>query len=190
VVLKATTPQGATLFEREVHAVAPPGQEGAEDRALFPVPAGRMQLDMSVRAADGSVLDTGAQDVDVPTVRGPGPVLLQAQIVRARTARDFRALSDQPDAAPSPSRTFSRSERLLIRVPAYNPDGADVAVSASLSNIKGGTIRSLDRVPSTGGAAQFDLPLAFLAPGEYGIELKVTSPTGVARQLIRFRLVG
>jgi VWFA-related protein len=189
VVLKASTPQGATLFEREVQAIAPPGQGRAEDRALFSVPAGRMQLDMSVRSADGSVLDTGAQDVDVPTVRGAGPVLLQAQIVRARTARDFRALSDQPEAAPSPSRTFSRSERLLVRVPAYNPDGASVTITAVLSNIKGATIRSLDRVASS-GTAQFDLPLAFLAPGEYGIELKVTSPTGVARQLIRFRLVG
>jgi hypothetical protein len=74
-------------------------------------------------------------------------------------------------------------------VPAYNPDGASVTITAVLSNIKGATIRSLDRVASS-GTAQFDLPLAFLAPGEYGIELKVTSPTGVARQLIRFRLVG
>jgi len=189
VVLKASTPQGTPLFERELHAVAPPGQGGV-DRALFAVPTGRVQLDMSVRGADGSELDTGAQDVDVPAIRGAGPVLLQPQIVRARTVRDFRTLSDQPDAAPSPSRTFSRSERLLIRVPAYNPDGAPVTVSVVVSNMKGATIRSLDQLPSNGGAPQFDLPLAFLAPGEYGIEVKVTSPTGVARQLIRFRLVG
>jgi hypothetical protein len=145
---------------------------------------------MSVRAVDGSVIDTGAQDVDVPATRGAGPVLLQAQIVRARTARDFRTLSGQPDAAPSPSRTFSRSERLLVRAPAYNPDGAAVTVSAVLSNIKGTTIRTLDLIPGDSASPQFDLPLAFLAPGEYGIELKVTSPTGTARQLIRFRLVG
>jgi VWFA-related protein len=190
VLLKASTPQGTTLFEQEVQAIAPPGQSGAEDRALFAVPTGRMQLDLSVRAADGSVIDTGAQDVDVPTFRGAGPVLLQTQIVRARTVRDFRTLSTQPDAAPTPSRTFSRSERLLIRVPAYNPDGSAVTTSAVVSNIKGTAIRTLDQVTSNGGAPQFDLPLAFLAPGEYGIEVKVTSPTGTARQLIRFRLIG
>jgi VWFA-related protein len=189
VTLKASTTQGATLFEREVQAVALPGRGGA-DRALFAVTPGRMQLDMSVRAVDGSVIDTGAQDVDVPATRGAGPVLLQAQIVRARTARDFRTLAGQPDAAPSPSRTFSRSERLLVRAPAYNPDGAAVTVSAVLSNIKGTTIRTLDLIPGDSASPQFDLPLAFLAPGEYGIELKVTSPTGTARQLIRFRLVG
>ena len=95
VVLKVSTVQGASLFEREVHAVAPPGQNGVQDdRALVAVRTGRMQLDLSMRAADGSVLDTGAQDVDVPVIRGAGPVLLQPQIVRARTVRDFRTLAD------------------------------------------------------------------------------------------------
>ena len=56
-----------------------------------------------------------------------------------------------------------------------------MTASVVVSNMKGETIRSLDQVPSNGGAPQFDLPLAFLAPGEYGIEVKVTSPTGVAR---------
>ena len=44
VVLKASTPQGTPLFERELQAVAPPGQGGV-DRALFAVPTGRVQLD-------------------------------------------------------------------------------------------------------------------------------------------------
>ena len=190
VALKVSTVQGASLFDREVRAIAPPGEGVREDRALFAVPAGRMQLDLSIRAADGSVLDTGAQDIDVPVVRGTGPVLLQPQFVRARTVRDFRALSAQPDAPPTPSRTFSRSERLLIRVPAYNPDGAAVTISASISNVKGETIRTLDQVPADAGSPQFDLPLAFLAPGDYGVEVKVTSPTGTARTVIRFRLTG
>ena len=47
--------------------------------------------------------------------------------------------------------------------------------------MKGATIRTLDQVPSNAGTPQFDLPLAFLAPGEYGIEVKVTSPTGTLR---------
>jgi len=66
----------------------------------------------------------------------------------------------------------------------------DVLILANKYREVTGQSLSLDEVPSKGGAPQFDLPLAFLAPGEYGIEVKVTSPTGVARQLIRFRLVG
>ena len=176
--LKARHLRARRSWSVNSQAVGPPGRGGADDRALFAVPTGRMQLDMSVRAADGSVLDTGAQDMEVPAIRGAGPVLLQPQMLRARTVRDFRTLVDQPDAAPSPARTFSRSERLLIRVPAYNPDGASVTASVVVSNMKGETIRSLDQVPLNGGAPQFDLPLAFLAPGEYGIDVKVTSPTG------------
>jgi hypothetical protein len=45
-------------------------------------------------------------------------------------------------------------------------------------------------VPDDGAIPKFDLPLAFLAPGEYGIDVTVTSATGTARQMIRFRLTG
>jgi VWFA-related protein len=192
VMLKVSTPDGQTLLEQEVQAVPPPGEETRGDRVLLPLTPGRVQLDMSIRSIDGAVLDTSALDVQVPAARGEGPVLLQPQIVRARTARDFRLMVETADAPPTPSRTFSRTERLLVRVPAYNPDGAPVTTSAAVSNIRGQTIRKLEPLPPAepGAAPQFDLPLAFLAPGDYGIEVTATSPTGTARQLIRFRLTG
>ncbi len=190
VVLKISTPDGSTLLEHELQAVGQPGPQGLADRSIVAVPAGRMQLDLSVRAGDGSVIDTSAQDIEVPAERGVGPVLLQTQLLRATTARDFRALSSLADAAPSPSRTFRRSERLLIRVPAYNPDGGPVTTAVSVSNRNGVTIRTLARVPPDAATPQFELPLAFLPPGDYGIDVTVTSTTGTARQLIRFRLTG
>jgi VWFA-related protein len=190
VLLKVSTPDGSTLLEHELQAVGRAGQQGLADRSLVGVPAGRMQLDLSVRAGDGTVIDAAAQDIDVPAARGAGPVLLQPQLLRARTARDFRALASLADAAPSPSRTFRRSERLLIRVPAYNPDGGPVTTTVSISNRNGVTIRTLDRQPPATLTPQFDLPLGFLPPGDYGIDVAVTSSTGSARQLIRFRLTG
>jgi VWFA-related protein len=192
VLLKVTTTEGTTLFDRQVSAIAQAGTNAPDDRAMVQVGPGRVQLDFTVRAADGTVIDSGAQDVDVPTVRGVGPILLQPQFVRTRSARDFRTLSAEPAAAPSPSRIFSRSERLLVRVPAYNPDGAPLTTSVAIANQKGQLIRQLDPLPIAAGAVtpQFDLPLAFLAPGEYTIEVKVVSPTGTARQLIRITLIG
>jgi len=121
VDLKVSTSQGTSILEREVTPASDQNAEPSRGRVLVPVPPGRLQLDFSIRSADGAVLDAGAQDVDVPVTRGNGPVLLQPQIVRARTVREFRTLSAAPDTAPTPSRVFSRSERLLIRVPAYNP---------------------------------------------------------------------
>lgn len=192
VLLKVSTPQGDTLFEREIRSIAAAGVAPANDRALFPVGAARMQLDFSIRTADGAVIDTAAQDIDVPIVRGAGPVLLQPQLVRARTVREFEALAAQPAVAPTPARTFSRSERLLIRVPAYNPDATPVTVSVTLTNPRGQAIRQVEPRPVGGNTAtpQFALPLAFLAPGEYSLDVKVASATGTARQLVRFRLIG
>jgi hypothetical protein len=37
---------------------------------------------------------------------------------------------------------------------------------------------------------QFDLPLAWLSPGEYAFELAATNASGTARQLIRFQITG
>jgi len=126
----------------------------------------------------------------VPAPRGTIPIVLQPQFVRTRTAREFRSLSADPTAAPTPARVFSRSERLLIRVPAYNPDGAAVTTTVGVVNLRGQTIRPLDPLPLSGNIPQFDLPLAFLAPGEYSIDVKVTSPTGNTRQLVGFRIIG
>jgi VWFA-related protein len=191
IMLKVSTPQGDTLFESEVGAVAPAGSAAANDRARFPVGAGRMQLDFSIRSADGAVIDTATQDIDVPVLRGTGPVLLQPQLIRARTVREFQALAVQAVVAPTPSRTFSRGERLLIRVPAYNPDGTAVTVSVALTNARGQTIRQVEALPvgADTSTSQFVLPLAFLAPGEYSFDVKVASATGTARQLVRFRLI-
>ena len=44
--------------------------------------------------------------------------------------------------------------------------------------------------PYSGSPANLAIYLAFLAPGEYSIDVKVASATGTARQLVRFRLVG
>ena len=192
-VALTVTMDGTTLYDNDVRQIAPPGTEGAGDRALVEAAtAGRLQLDFAVRAADGTVIDKGAQDIEVPAPRSHGPMLLPPQFVRTTSARDFRLLSTQADAAPTPSRTFRRGERVLVRVPAYNPDGAPVDITVSLLNVKSQLIRPLDRLPlaGTGVPLQFDLPLAFLAPGEYTIDVKVASATGTARQLVKIRLIG
>jgi VWFA-related protein len=190
VLLKVSTPDGNTLFEQPIQAIGLPGEPSSGDRALVPVASGRLQIDLSILAADGTQVESAAQDIEVPAPRGTIPIVLQPQFVRTRTAREFRSLSADPTAAPTPARVFSRSERLLIRVPAYNPDGAAVTTTVGVVNLRGQTIRPLDPLPLSGNIPQFDLPLAFLAPGEYSIDVKVTSPTGNTRQLVGFRIIG
>jgi VWFA-related protein len=192
VTLKVTTPSGRLLFEGDL-LPARAGSTAAshKDSAMFDVPTGRLQFDFTVLAADGSKLDTGAQDFEVPEMRSGPPVILQPQFFRAASAREFREISADPGAAPLPGREFRRTDRLLMRVPTFDPAGGQVQVSAKLINRVGATVSELvSSEGTTTRLAQFDLPLARFAPGEYSVEVAAQSESGTARQLIRFRITG
>jgi hypothetical protein len=162
------------------------------DSAVIDAAQGRLQFDMTILQADGTKLDVGAQDFDVPSVRGATPVILPPQLFRASSAREFRELSANSNAAPLPGREFRRTEWLLLRVPTFDPGGNEVQVSARLINRVGSTVADLVAMPQESGRtlAQFDLSLARFAPGEYSIEVAVQSSGGQARELIRFKITG
>jgi VWFA-related protein len=193
VALKVSTVSGKVLFEGEV-ASAHAGAVGTQrpDSAVFEALPGRLQFDYSVLRADGSKLDTGAQDFDIPEmVKGP-PVILPPQLFRAASAREFREISADAAAAPLPGRDFRRTDHLLVRVPTYDPAGGRVQVSVKLMNRVGTMLVELAPVDASQGVrlSQFDLSLARFAPGEYSLELAAQSESGTARQLIRFRITG
>jgi VWFA-related protein len=193
VVLKVTTPTGTVLFEGEVG----PAHSGnasllRQDSAVFRAMPGRLQFDLTILQADGSRLDAGAQDYEVPNVRGVNPVILPPQLLSAASAREFRDISANANAAPLPGREFRRTERLLLRVPTFEPGGNAVQVSAKLVNRIGVVVADLAAMPDEAGRTltQFDLPLSRFAPGEYSIEVAAKSDAGMARELIRFRITG
>jgi hypothetical protein len=102
-------------------------------------------------------------------------------------------MSQNADAVPVASRTFSRTERLLIRVAAYGAGDTLPPVTAQLLNRRGIPMRQLRVVegPLPEGTVQFDLPLASLAPDEYRVELATANATGPrdeAKELIPFRV--
>jgi hypothetical protein len=153
-----------------------------------------VELDLSVVDVQGKVLDTELRDFDVPDLRSQrrGPMLLFPEVVRTRTLKDFRAASADPDAAPSSLRVFARGDRLLIRVPAYDASGAAVTVSARVLNERGDTMRDIERADSASGdsIAQFALPLSWLVPGQYMLELSGANANGTVRERVAFRVRG
>jgi len=192
VALKVSTPSGRVLFEGEISPVGVTSVASPHAvSAAFDVPVGRLQFDFTVLAADGSKLDTGAQDFDVPEMRSGPPVILAPQLFRAASAREFRELVANPNAAPLPGREFRRTDHVLMRVPTFDPAGKPVHVAAKLINRVGATVIDL---PSTSDVPtqlnQFELQLARFAPGEYSLEISAQSESGTARQLIRFRITG
>ena len=193
VAIKARTAAGAELFSGRVAPVQA-GSRTEADSARFDVPAGRVELDMSILDMQGKVLDTEVRDFDVPDLRSQkrGPVLLFPELVRARTLRDFQTAVADPDAAPSSARVFARGDRLLIRVPAYDSSGTAVHVSARVLNELGQPMRDIESAGGAGanGIAQFGLPLSWLGPGQYLIEVAGANANGTVRERVAFRVRG
>jgi VWFA-related protein len=192
VNLKITTPAGAILYEGELRAPGETiGSSLYSDAAVFVATPGRIQADLVILSQDGARLDTAAHDIDVPDVSKTDPLILPPQVFESRSARDFRQISSNVEAAPIPRREFRRTERLLFRVPVYSPSGATVALKARLVNRWGQVLRELPPMSaSSGGAQQFDLPLAWLAPGDYVVEFNATTSAGSAKEAVRFKLTG
>ena len=192
VVLKALASDGTSLFEGSVLPTGPLRPDAADEeqaRAIFDAPPGQLRLRMSIEDDAGQAIDSDVRQIVVRDLNAP-VVLGTPEVLRARTARDFRALASDPDAAPVAAREFSRTERLMIRVAAYAPSGADLTLSARLLNRKGQTMRNLaielEASPST--RHQIDLPLAALAAGQYLIEVTAKSAAGEVKDQLEFRV--
>jgi VWFA-related protein len=192
VVLKALAADGSALFEGPVTPTGPLRPDASEEtraRAVFEVPPGELRLRMTIENEAEQAIDSDVRDITVRDLSGP-VVLGTPAVFRGRTARDFRALESAPEATPVASREFSRSERLLIRVPAYAPPGAPLTVAARLLNRKGQLMRDLVIRPgaTSSAPAEIDMPLAGFAVGEYRIEIDAKSPAAQVKDILEFRV--
>jgi VWFA-related protein len=192
VALKATTDDGKLLFEGFVSPVrlgeAP--NPANPDRAEFEAPSGRVQIDMTILGGRGEKLDVDARDLDVPASKGDVPLILPPVIISTRSAKEFREVSLDANAAPDPAPQFRRTDRLVIRVPAY-ASGQSVVVTAKLLNRVGQPMHALEAIPDTpGGITQFDLLLAPLAPGDYFLLFTVSGPSGPVDKRVPFKVTG
>jgi hypothetical protein len=195
VTLTATTKEGTVLFDGTVGPMRGAIESGSvpADRAEFDAPVGRVQLDMTIFGERGEKLDIDARDLEVPNVKGPTPLLLLPPVVLAtRSAREFRDVTADENAVPAPFREFSRTERLLIRVPAYASAGDDPRVTAKLLNRIGQLVREIQPVPGgpQKGVTQFDLELAPLAPGDYLLHVSAMSASVAVEERLSFKITG
>jgi len=158
-------------------------------RITFDAAPGKMQIRMSVTGSASQVLDSETRELTVPDLTSPQTTIGTPEVLRARTPREFQQLKTDAAAVPIASREFSRTDRLIIRVPAYGPGGTAPTLSVHLLNRAGSAMSELPVSPApAAGAQQVDLPLATLAAGEYVIEIKASGEGGEAKELIGFRV--
>lgn len=190
--LTAATPDGTALFQGEVApATRSSDQPAPPSRVVIDVPPGRLRTEMRISDARARLLDRDIRFLEIPNFHAPGVIITTPEILRARTARQFRELAAQVETAPTAAREFNRFERLLIRMHAYGPGESAPQVRATLVNAVGQRLHQLERVAEgPDDMVQFDLPLSVLARGDYSIEIAATAGPSRASQLIPFRVIG
>jgi VWFA-related protein len=189
VAIKVSRADGTELFGGTVLPISAAGDVGDPQavRATFDLPPGRLLVQLSIEDAASRVIDTDVRDLVVAGFREP-LALGTAQVFRARSAREYRALAADPEATPVAARQFSRAERLMVRVPVYaSPPPADV--TARLVNRVGALLRELAVMPAPQpDSYQIDLPLAGFAAGEYAVEFIARTADGEAKDKVSIRV--
>jgi VWFA-related protein len=187
--LSVMTLEGAPVYKGIVLPSTAQSDPGvSQSRASFVSPSGRLVVQMAIEDVTSRVVDRDVRDL---VVKGfPGPVSMGSpEVMRARTAREYQALAADPDATPVASRQFSRTERLLIRIPVFSTGGAPT-VGARLVTSFGSTMRDLvvTPTPSRANEYQVDVPLAALAIGSYAVEWTARTAEGDVRDRVAFRV--
>ncbi len=154
----------------------------------FDVPAGPIELRMIVESERGQVIDSSTRTLTVPDFDKTQVSLGTPKVFRARTAREFVQTRNNPNAVPTASRDFSRSERLLIRFDAYASGGATPDVTATLLNRAGQKITDIPIQATAGHPFQIDFILASLAAGQYVIQIDAKNGSGTAQQMVGFKI--
>lgn len=180
------TPAGSGLASSGTAAPAGP------TRVSFEAPPGKLQLKVSIEGSGAEMLDSETRELTVPDLTGPQTMIGTPHVFRARTARDAQQVKANADAVPVAAREFLRSDRLLVRVPAYGPGTTPPVVAARLLNRTGQPMNGVS-VSSAVDAAAFaliELALAPLAPGEYVLEISAAGSGGEVKELVGFRVTG
>ena len=188
VTVLATSPTGDVVYRGRVPAeLATPGSGGL---IRFQAPPGKLDVRLTIEGDGTGTLDTEDRDLVVPDLSAPDVLLSTPQVWFARNAREFTALTTGMAPAPTATREFRRTDRLLIRLDAYAPAAAPTSVTAQLLNQQGTKMLDVPVTPPAAGQSySVDLPLASFAAGQYLLEITATSEGHKpVSELVAFRL--
>ncbi|MBI4263379.1 MAG: VWA domain-containing protein [Acidobacteria bacterium] len=146
-------------------------------------------LRFSALAADGEILERWTKPVTVPALGGGGLVMGTPRVFRAQTAFEARALAAGTDRAPSATRRFRTTDRVVVEVECYAAGADTPSVAAHLLNGKGETLVELPVPPVSGGKTRLTLPISSLAPSTYVLRLTASAGDSEIQQRVAFQVV-
>jgi VWFA-related protein len=195
LVFRGRVPDVAVASTAPASSVAAANASGAAargaQRVVFDAPPGKVQLRVSVEGPASTTLDTETREITIPDLTSPTAMLGTPYVLRARTIPELNKLKADPDAVPTAAREFSRTDRLVVRVPVYGPGGTTPALKVHILNRSGTPMNELTAAAAPRpGEQQIDLAVAALPPGEYVLEIKAGDQDGDAKELVGFRITG
>jgi VWFA-related protein len=201
VALTAAAPDGETFFSGRVPDTEAQSSNGHSPAAAsgpssvsFEVPPGKLQLRVAIAGGpNGAMLDSDDRELMVPDLTAPEVVLPTPRVFVSRSGLEYQTLRKDPNAVPTPTREFRRTERLLVRAFPTAPSGATLSVTSRLLNKQGQKMVDLPvtAAPAAGQPYVVDLPLSSLAPGEYLLEVSAGAEGQQSKtELIAFRVEG
>jgi len=195
LVFRGRVPDVAVASTAPASSVAAANASGSAargaQRVIFEAAPGKVQLRVSVEGTGSTVLDTETREIAVPDLTSPNAMLGTPAVLRARTIPELNKLKADADAVPTASREFSRTDRLIVRVPTFGPGGTTPTLKVHILNRAGTPMNELTVTAGPRpGEQQIDLAVAALPPGEYVLEIKAGDQDGDAKELVGFRITG
>jgi VWFA-related protein len=187
IVVTATDPEGSTIFTDR--AGLPSDDIARAPRMVFDLAPSTVRLRLRVENDAAEVLDSETRPVTVLDLRTPELILGTPEVFRVRTMLDVQRVRADPNPTPSPTREFSRSERLLVRVPVYGSAAVGSSLAAQLLNRTGRLITDLPVSRVDGSGPQLELSLNSLPPDDYVLRLVAAVAQASAEELVAFRVV-
>jgi len=188
VSIVASGPSDAEYFKGPLPATPASGNR-APFSATFDVDPGPLQLQLSVRDSASRVMASETRPITAIDFAARPTTLGTPAIFRARTLPEYQRVKDDPDAIPAVTREFNRTDRLLVRVPAYGLDAGAAVVGMRLLNQSGYVTKELAATPmGSPSIQQAEVPVANLPPGTYVIQITVVGDGEMPSELVAFRL--
>jgi hypothetical protein len=189
VSVLATSASGDIVYRGKVPTeLATPGNGGI---VRFQAPPGKLEVRLTIEGDGTGTLDTEDRELAIPDLSAPEVILSTPRVWFARNAREFTSLTSSLPPAPTATREFRRTDRLLVRLDAYAPAAAPTTVTAQLLNQQGTKMSDIAVIAPTDAMPSYsiDLPLANLAAGQYLLEITGNSEGHKpVSELIAFRL--
>lgn len=159
----------------------PAGSPTTGGQTSFLAAPGAAQVKVSAEAASGGVIESDVIDLTVPDFTKDPLAVGTPALFRARTQRDLQLIASAPGAQPTATRSFSRTEKLLLRVAVT---GAEPAIR--LLSRTGDPMSPLVVRQAPAGSAfshEAEVPLASLPAGDFLIEVRAGESPEAPRRL-------